>query len=117
MYIAQKFRDCIAKDLSHVMMRKYGFNLPNAEHHKHTVKFNLLGVENYITFRTKDNRFYAHLDMILMNGEGIKREKEIDIEMAVKRSKTERISNDYFPQFFGDFVMKNVVGFHKKWLS
>jgi len=115
-YWAQQFRDYIQKDPR--MFKIYGFSLETAEQHKNMVYFEMFKrINNHVVFESKKEKMFVIHDMKLINGEGIEREQRIERIFDIDRSKTGRISGNYFPKFFNEFIMSNNRNFYVKWFK
>ena len=111
MYIAQMFRASYQK----FMEGKYGGEYP-IKQSRNVVSFPIGEISSHITFRYRDNEPFLFFEMSLTNGGGVERTKSLERRMDIKRSKTGRISGDYYLKILRDFVMPNIKSFYKEWV-
>ena len=113
-YYAQKFRSFL-KGEDKTIFKNLGFSFPDARQYKNTVFFKYLGkINNYVSFEKIKNKDYICLEMILINENEIKREKRKSRFIKIQRSKSGRISDNYFPKIFQNFVLENNKKFYNE---
>ena len=116
MYVAQRFRDCLMNE--QFMQGKYGGIFPAKQSGKlgDVVSFEVAKINSRVTFKYRGKKPHMILEMSLTNGDGNERIKTVETILTIKRSKSGRISNDYYPKVLKDFVMPNMKAFYKEWL-
>lgn len=110
MYIAQMFKASYQR----FMGREYGGEYP-IKQSGNVVSFPIGKISSHITFEYRGKEPFMFFEMNLTNGGGIERTKILESRMDIKRSKTGRISDDYYPKVLKDFVMPNVRAFYNEW--
>lgn len=110
MYIAQGFKASYQR----FMRGKYGGEYP-IKQSGNVVSFPIGKISSHITFKYVGEEPFMFFEMSLTNGGGRERTKILEGRMDIKKSKTGRISGDYYPKILRDFIMPNIRSFYKEW--
>ncbi len=81
-----------------------------AKHSGNSVYFRIAEINCWVNFQLENSNLYSVLDLEAV-GKG---ERTFRVKLDIERSKAGRLSRNYYPRFFKEFVIKNLKEFSKE---